>query len=158
MIGVTSVSRSLVDIKDSLWALPGDFSYYATTKKLSILLLPALFPLVSWLSNKIVDFSLKHHIKKELAAFTTLCKDNNYPAPQKTVVSTGKIELTYSDSSQATQAQALVEKHMPNCQANIEGKNTLIFALTVQEEREFRFSHPLKQHNTMVTKVLPAVL
>lgn len=161
MMGITMVMRSINDIKDSAAAIPHDFSYYATTKKLSVLLLPALFPLATWLADKIVNFSLKQRIKKELAALNTLCKKHQFPRAEKTmynVNTTGTAELTYKTQEEAAQVQTLIEQEMPHCQARIEANNKLIFSLNVQEERAFRFSHPLMQHDVITTKVLPGLL
>lgn len=155
MLGATMFSRSLGDIKESFGSIPKDFSYYG---KWSILLLPVLYPLMTWLSNKIVDRALNTRIATELGTLTTLCTKNNLPTPQKSTISEGYASLVYHDKMQALQVQSFIEHEMPHCTTSLTNTTILSFSLSKQEERAFRFSHPLMQNKIMATKIIPSIL
>ena len=154
LFGTTMLANGWKDLKDAATSIPSDFNYLGQWK---ILAMPIILPIIKMLIDTIIDFSLKKRIQQEFTFFTELCKNNNLMLPASSTLSTNKIILNFNHEKDATIAQNAINKNMPHSQATTE-KNILVLKLTTQEERSFRFSHPLMQHHTLVTIVIPCVL
>lgn len=130
-----------------------DFEYLGGWK---IFALPVVIKTLQYLTGKVIDYSLKKRMENEYQTFTTYCNQNNQTQPQTVTISVGKIEAVYDNDQQARNAKKLVTQYMPHCKASLHDKK-LVITLTEQEERTFRFAHPLMQHKTVTTTVMPCL-
>ncbi len=154
IFGVGMLTKGWEDLKSATLAIPKDLEYLGNFK---LLAMPIILPIISKITDEVINLSVKNRLKDECAKFTALCEQNNVAQYNQATVTVGKIELCYQNAHQANDAQQLVTKHMPYCKTMIE-TTKLEISLTAQEERELRFSHPLMQHKTLATIVVPCVL
>lgn len=130
-----------------------DFEYLGGWK---IIALPIIIKTLQHLTGKVIDYSLKKRMEQEYKSFTAMCDQHSQVKPQSAIISSGTINLLYENEQQASMAKSLATQHMPHCKTSFNGKK-MIISLTAQEERSFRFSHPLMQHHTITTVIIPCL-
>ncbi len=154
MFGVSMIDKGWENLKETALAIPKDFDYLGNWK---LLAMPIILPIINKLAHMIVDQAVKNRLQQEYAKLTTLCAQNNLIKPNNQIITSSSIKLFYDDMQQARETQKLITEHMPCCQTTLDQK-TLTISLTAQEERSIRFSHPLMQHKTLTTIVIPCAL